>query len=214
VQNSVLSSVAWSERGRLLAAARRRLFAPGEVVYHEGDLGDALHLIASGHVSIRTTTPHGDVLTLALLGPGDQFGELSLLRPNHRHTATIVALDSVETLSLGRRAFERLCQDDPATATLLAHLLAATVERLDRLLTEAYFMPADRRVARRLREAAQGFGGTFVPITQEELASLAGVSRATANQVLRRLERRGVLRLDRHHIEVLDEPALTASGRW
>jgi len=217
VRNSVLDGVPGAERGRLLAAARRRSFAPGEVVYHEGDLGDALHLVVAGHVSIRTTTPRGDVLTLALLGPGDEFGELGLLRPDHRHTATIVALDAVETLSLRRAAFERLCADDPGAAVVLAHLLASAVERLDRLLAEAHFLPADRRVARRLAEAARMFGGVppvAVPLTQDELASLAGVSRATANHVLRRLEERDVVRLQRHHIEVLDPAALASSGRW
>ncbi len=58
------------------------------------------------------------------------------------------------------------------------------------------------------------FCGSSVPITQEELAGLAGTSRSTANQALRRLERSGVLSLERYHIEVLDEVALRAAGRW
>lgn len=214
MQPTLLGAVPERERERLLADAWRRVFAPAEVVFHEGDLGDALHVITRGHAAIRTTTPRGDVLTLALLGPGDQFGELSLLRADHRHTATTVAIDELETLSVARAAFERLCRDDPAAALALAHMLAGSVERLDRLLTEAYFLPADRRVVRRLWEASRVFGLSSVPITQEDLAGLAGTSRSTANHVLRRLERAGVLSLDRHQITVLDEDALRAAGRW
>jgi CRP-like cAMP-binding protein len=214
VRPTVLLALPAPERRRLLAAARRRRFAPGEVVFHEGDLGDSLHVVTRGHAAVRSATPRGDVLTLGLLGPGDQFGELSLLRRDHRHTATVVALDELATLCLGRQAFESLCRQDPSAALALAHLLATNVERLGHLLTEAYFLPASRRIARRLWETTRTFHSQSIPITQHDLADLAGTSRPTANEVLRDLQRRGVVDLDRHSIAVIDAEALRAAGRW
>jgi CRP-like cAMP-binding protein len=214
VRHTVLLSLPEPQRHRVLAAARRRRFDPDEVVFHEGDVGDALHVVRHGHAAIRSGTPRGDVLTLGLLGPGDQFGELSLLRTDHRHTATVIAVDDLETLALSRSAFERLCRDDATVGLALAHLLGARVERLGHLLSEAYFLPASRRVARRLWEATQSFEGCTVPLTQHDLAGLAGTTRPTANEALRALERRGVVRLDRHTIEVLDPAALRDAGSW
>jgi CRP-like cAMP-binding protein len=61
--------------------SRRRRFDKGEVIFHEGDPGDTMHLLAKGHVAVRVTTPLGDVATLLILKPGDFFGEVALVSP-------------------------------------------------------------------------------------------------------------------------------------
>jgi CRP/FNR family cyclic AMP-dependent transcriptional regulator len=65
---------------KTLALARRRTFARDEVVFHEADPGDCVHLIESGRVAVRVATSHGQRATLAVLGSGEAFGELALLR--------------------------------------------------------------------------------------------------------------------------------------
>src|ERR671922_1063228 len=100
----LLDGVPEEPRRRVLAAARLRRFARGEVIFHEGDPGDTLHLIARGRVAVRVTTPLGDTATLAVLGPGDFFGELALLSESPR-TATVTALEKTETMALHRDAF-------------------------------------------------------------------------------------------------------------
>lgn len=214
MRHSVLDVVPTRERESLLAAARPREFPPGEVVQHQGDLGNSLSIIESGHALIRMTTPRGDTVTLGLLGPCDEFGELSLLRGDHCHTATIVALDRLRTIRLSRADFTRVCAADPAVAFGLAHLFAVRVEALGEQLAEAYYLPASRRVARRLSEAVEVYGCAQIPLTQDDLAGLAGTSRPTTNRVLRALEGQGVVELDRHAIVVMDERALQAAGRW
>ena len=62
---------------RVLAMARRRTFGRGEVVFHEGDPADSLHLIAKGRFAVRVTTPLGETATLAIRGPGDLVGEFA-----------------------------------------------------------------------------------------------------------------------------------------
>ena len=64
---------------RVLATARRRRFSTSEVVFHEGDPGDSLHVIVEGHFAVRVTTPYGDVATLVVLDGGEIFGEMALL---------------------------------------------------------------------------------------------------------------------------------------
>src|SRR5947208_1445669 len=96
----LLRSLPEEDRRRVLAAARRRRFARREVLFHEGDPGDTLHLIDKGRVAIRITTPLGDVATVGVLGRGDVVGEMAILEEGGRRGATVMALEATETLSV------------------------------------------------------------------------------------------------------------------
>ena len=104
----LLRPLSEEERREVLRLARRRRFRRGEVLFHEGDPGDTLHLIDRGHVAMRVTTPLGDVATLIIEGPGGYFGELALISENGTRNSTVVALDAVETLGLHRDQFDEL----------------------------------------------------------------------------------------------------------
>jgi len=217
VTESVLEAVPVGLRGSLVAAAHRRRFRAGEVVFHQGDPSDVLFVLRRGHAAVRVTTPGGDEVTLAVLGPGEEFGELALLRPAHRHTATVVALDEVEALTLDRATFERLRHSQPEVAELLIDVLARRVERLSGMVAEALFLAADRRIARRLLDVAHVYGDcpqAPLPLTQTDVAAMAGVSRPTANRALRRFADRGLLRLGRRRIVITDVAGLTRAAGW
>lgn len=198
-------------RRGLLAGARRRRFGRDEVVFHAGDPADSLHLLVAGRVAVRVETPQGDVATLTVLAPGATFGELALVRGGRR-TATVVATEPAETLSLHVDTFERLRREHPAVDRVLIALLASYVQRQDRHLLEALYVPADRRVLRRLVTLAAAYATgqppVDVPVTQDVLASMAGTTRPTANQALRALAAEGVITLGRGRIKVLDVDAL------
>jgi CRP/FNR family cyclic AMP-dependent transcriptional regulator len=214
----LLAGVPEEEVQQVLGIARRRKFERGEVVFHEDDPADTLHLISKGRFVVRITTSLGDTAILAVLGPGEMFGELALLENGEAHrSATVAALEAGETRSVHRIDFERLRGKSPGTAQVLSAILAAQVRRLSRHLVEALYLPADKRVLRRLVEMTAifegGDDGTVVPLTQEDLAGLAGTSRATVNRVLREEEARGTLRLGRGRTVVLDAEALSRRGR-
>ena len=148
----LLDGIPEEPRRRVLAAGRLRRFARGEVVFHEGDPGDTLHLIAKGRVAVRITTPLGEVATLAILGPGDFFGELALLRaPSHR-TATVIASEPTETLAIDRVSFETLKHEHPSVESFVVVVLSEQVRRLSGQVLEALYVPADKRVLRRLKD--------------------------------------------------------------
>jgi CRP/FNR family transcriptional regulator, cyclic AMP receptor protein len=191
----------------VLAISRRRTFSRGEVVFHRGDPGNALHLIAAGRFAVRITTPLGDTATLAVRGAGEAFGELALVAEELERSATVQALEAGETRSVHRTDFDRLRHEHPRVDAILVAILAERVRNLSELLTEAYYLSADARVVRRLADLGELYEGS-VPLPQEALAELAWTSRATVNRVLRELEERGVVELGRSRTIVRDPDRL------
>ena len=192
----------------LLAIARRRTFSKGEVVFHRDDPAESLHLVARGRFAVRVVTPLGDAALLDVLGPGDAFGELALLLPDARRSASVSALEDGETRSVLRDDFVRLQRTHPGVKDVLLRLLAEQLRRTSDRLVEAHYVDADTRVRRRVCELAQAYGdgdrSAVVPLTQEDLAALSGTSRATVNRVLREEEKRGAVALARGRTTVLD----------
>lgn len=212
----MLSSLDEGERRQVLASSRRRSFARGETIFHEGDPADSLHLLASGRLAVRVSTPSGDSATLNVLSPGDFFGELSLVRregEQHR-SATVIALEPAETLVLTTTQFRRLCGTHPRVEHLLVSLLARRVEQLSGHLLEALYVGLDRRVYRCLLELARVYGEgepaehTVIPLTQEHLADLAGGTRPSVNQILQKLAAQGTIGLGRGKLTIIDRSAL------
>lgn len=192
----------------LLAVARRRTFGKGEVVFHRDDPAESLHLIVRGRFAARVVTAVGDSVLLDVLGPGQAFGELALLLPGDRRSATVSALEEGETRSVYRDDFTRLQVSHPGVKDVLLRLLAEQVRRASDRIVEAHYVDADTRVRRRLCELAEtygdGDGDPVVPFTQEDLAAMAGASRATVNRVLREEEKRGAVALQRGRVTLLD----------
>jgi CRP/FNR family cyclic AMP-dependent transcriptional regulator len=213
VKWALLDGVPEDDVRALLSIARRRKFDRGEVVFHENDPADTLHLVDKGRFAVRTQTALGDTAILAVLGPGDMFGELALLGGEQPRSATVSALEAAETRSVHRVDFERLRREHPETSSVIIGILSGQVRRLSRHLLDALYVPADKRVVRRLVEIAALYEDGVVPLTQEDLAGLAGTSRATVNRVLREEEARGAVKLGRGRTSVLDAEALARRAR-
>jgi CRP-like cAMP-binding protein len=204
------------ERRGVRSPARRRRFHRRDTIFHEGDPGDSLHVIVDGLVTIRVTTTMGDVVTLTVLGPGESFGELAAIGEVTARTASAVAATDVETLSISRAGLDELRSRHPRIERFIVDLLAKYVVRLNAHLLEALYVPVEKRVLRRLlalRDACGEDDGVPLPFTQEDVASMAGTTRPTANRVLIRLRDDGLIELGRGRITVLDRAALEHLAR-
>jgi CRP/FNR family transcriptional regulator, cyclic AMP receptor protein len=206
VEWRLLAGVSAEDVRRLVAVAQLRTFRRGQVVFHDDDSADALHLVVRGHFAVRVTTAAGEPVLVAIIGAGDAFGELALVSDSRRG-ATVQAFSDGETLALHRDAFEALRRARPQVDRSLAVLLAERLRRVNDLLTEAHHVDADVRVRRRLAELGDAFDGT-IPLTQEEIAQTAGTSRATVNRVLREEEAAGAVELGRGRTTITDAAAL------
>jgi CRP/FNR family cyclic AMP-dependent transcriptional regulator len=213
----LLEGVPDEEIRRLLSVARRRTFRRGEVVFHREDPADSLHLISKGRFKVQVMTPLGEPATIAIRGPGDAFGEMAIAGPGRKRSATVEPLEDAETFCVTENEFRRLRKQHTGVDQLLIDFLANEVRMLNERLLEALYVPAEKRVLRRIAELAKLYGaGTsevVIPLTQEELAGLAGTSRATVNEVLSAQQAKGLLEVRRGRTIVTDPGTLVARNR-
>jgi CRP/FNR family transcriptional regulator, cyclic AMP receptor protein len=213
VEWPLLSDLEPEDVRRLLSIARRRTFDRGDIVFHRDDPADSLHLIARGRFAARVATPQGDSVLLEVLGPGQAFGELALLLPDAGRSATVSALEDAETRSIFRDDFAFLQKTHPGVKDVLLRLLAEQLRRASDRIVEAHYVDADTRVRRRLCELVGAYPDGVVPLTQEDLAAMAGTSRATVNRVVRDEVKRGAVAHQRGRVTILDADDLARRCR-
>ena len=182
----------------------------GDVLFHEGDSEDRLYIVVSGKIKLGRTGSAGRENLLAVLGPGQMFGELSVFDPGPRST-TATAVTACELRTLEHDELIPWLTDRPEVAQGLLCQLAARLRRANDVVADLVFSDVPGRVAKQLLELAQRFGdkrddGMHVhhDLTQEELAQLVGASRETVNKALADFAARGWIRLEPRSVTILD----------
>jgi CRP-like cAMP-binding protein len=207
VQWQLLDALGEDDRRAVLSRCHRQRFPKGAYICHQGDPGDSLHLIALGTVAVRVTGPSGDVLTLDVMRPGNSFGEQALINDGAVRSATVVALEHVEALRLTRDEFNSLWEDHPGASLMIAKMLEARLRSTSQALLDALHLPARTRVMRRLAYLADIYAGhasQSIPLTQDDVASMAGTTRQTVNRILNEARNDGLIDLNRGRIVIMD----------
>lgn len=205
--------------GRLVSRMRLRRFGRHEVIFHEGDIGDSLQVVASGGVKITLTSVEGDEAIITALKPGDFFGELAILDGRPRST-TATAIEATETLALPRDAFLQLLAEDPELVEALLTALAGELRRLTGHVEELHFLDLAGRLAMRLVRLAREADperSTQVrldwPFTQSDLAAMIGGTRQSVNRVMSTLIDDGLISIERDALVIEDVMQLEERGR-
>ncbi|HEY7062261.1 MAG TPA: Crp/Fnr family transcriptional regulator [Chloroflexota bacterium] len=210
-RSPVFSALPAPALDQLAAAMQRRLYKRGQVVFHQDDSGASVHVIESGRIKVVLATQEGEELLLRVLGAGELFGELALLDGRPR-SATVVALEDTVTHVLERSAFLEFLRTHPEAALDLCRALAELIRRLTEQVEDLALLDVPRRLEHKLLELAETYGEPTprgiridVRLTQSELASMIGTSRASVNHYLASLEARGIIQRDGQRI-VLRRP--------
>lgn len=204
----------------LAGSVRTRRYRRGEVIFHQGDPGDALHVLLAGRVKISSPSDTGVEAILTTLRPGEWFGALALLDGAPR-SASATAVDAAETLVLPRDRFRQLVNDVPAIRDQVFAALAHELRRLTNHVEELHFLDIAGRLAARLARLADEPGASSEggeirldgPITQGDLAAMVGSTRQSVNKLLGYLIADGLIRVDRDAIVILDMPGLLRAAR-
>lgn len=191
----------------------------GASVFREGDQGDQLYFIVSGKVKLGRTSPDGRESLVAILGPGELFGEMALFDPAPRSTAA-TAVSETRLAGLKNESLNALLRQRPEVSMQLLQALARRLRRTNDNLSDLVFSDVPGRVAKAILDLADRFGrpatdGILVAheLTQEELAQLVGASRETVNKALAEFVQRGWLRLEARAVVILDVNRLRQRSR-
>lgn len=200
----------------LLEAAEPLKLRAGEMLFRQGDglptEGAVFFGVLSGHLKFSNLHEDGREAILAVLEPGNWFGEISLFDGQPRtHDAT--ALAATEVLAISRQAFDALLRQTEF-AQGICRLMAVRLRLLYGMLEDASLQSTRVRVARRLLLLTHG-GATHqtqaraeVAVSQESLAMMLGITRQTLSKELKALVAAGALTLRYGRIEVCSTAAL------
>ncbi len=191
----------------------------GDALFHEGDSGDELYVVIDGKVKVGRSATDGRENLLAIMGPGQMFGELSLFDPGPR-SATVTAVTDVTFASLSHDDLLKWLDGRPLVARGLLSQLAARLRKSNDVVADLVFSDVPGRVAKALLDLAERFGRTaddgvhvHHDLTQEELAQLVGASRETVNKALADFASRGWLRLEPRSVVIMDIERLGKRAR-
>ena len=197
---------------RVAELAVQRCYRGGEIVFSQGDPGDALYGVVTGKIRISAGAADGREIFLNIMEPGDTFGEIALLDGGMR-TATATATIASELVSIRREQFLGLLEREPGVAKELLHLCGERLRWTSGLVEDAALLDASARLAKRLLSLGQLHGqrtngGIALRISQEDLAAFLGVSRQVVNQYLQGWKAKGWVALGRGVVTVRDEAAI------
>jgi CRP/FNR family transcriptional regulator, cyclic AMP receptor protein len=191
----------------------------GEVLFNEGEPGDSLYIVLSGRIKVGRRAADGRQNLIALMGPSDMVGELSLFDPGPR-TATATAVVDSRLARLRKQALRPWLTNRPEIAEQLLRVLARRLRRTNNTVADLIFTDVPGRVAKNLLQMAGQFGSrdggvlrVTHDLTQEEMAQLVGASRETVNKALADFASRGWLRLDGKSVIILDPERLARRAR-
>lgn len=208
--------------GSRAEAALRRIATPrqypaGATIFYEGDLGEVMHVIVNGAVSVSMSDVNGSTVMVNVLGPSELLGEMSALVGDQYRSGTATAIDDTTTLTISGPQLDGLRELHGSIDRALVSILALKLRETSLRVLDGTRLDARHRVLRQLGSllsvARTENGIAEIPITQEVLANMAGADRRKANEVLGELEKLGIVeRGTRGRIVVLDPGGLLELG--
>ncbi len=203
----IFSRLSEAEMRNIIAVSSTAKFRNREIIFVENSPGDILYIILKGKVLIYKTTEEGKIKTLAILSESDFFGEMSILSPAPR-SASAKALGNVELLQLYAQDFHRILKDNHETSMKIIDTLCNRLRSTNRQVEILSYQNVSKRITQMLLGLAdtEQFveGKVRIKITQKELAEMVATAREVVNRTLQIMKKRGILKIGKGLIEILD----------
>jgi CRP/FNR family transcriptional regulator, cyclic AMP receptor protein len=186
--------------------AAEKPYPKNAIVLTEGEMGDSLYMIQSGKVKVFISDEEGREMILKILGPGDFFGEMSMIDKQPR-SASVTTLESSVFLVLSHGAFEKCVERVPRIANMVMRVLAQRVREADKKIGTLAMMDVYGRVASTLLELAVNDNGKMMvseKLSQQDLANMVGASREMVNRILKDLADRGFISVESKSITIIN----------
>jgi len=190
--------------------ARTKALKRREELFHKGDDGGEIYVVARGKLKALTTSLDGDDVVFSILGPGEVYGEVALLGATPR-TATVVAIEDCQLLVIGRRDFMSFLRTDPEVSVKLLSVLAMRLKRVSELVEDTLFLNLPLRLAKKLLSLSRAYGNSTpdgvridLKLSQEEWGDLVGTTRESINKQIRKWTDDGIIRVDDGYVVIVN----------
>ncbi len=204
-----VSSLEPTARSVIISEARPRLYPSGSLVYAQDEDAEGFYGIIGGELRFTRTSSDGRRTTLVQVGAGTWVGELAFLDWAPRmHDAHAVGDTLLAVIPAPK--MRQLVSQHPGLRDGLVKLLASHTRRLYAAVDELLFMTPERLLAIRLCERLGEGGSSTISMSQEDIAGLIGISRQSANRILKKLETAGIIKRQYRGFEIVDKDALEA----
>jgi CRP-like cAMP-binding protein len=187
------------ELSSIAAVAKSRRYSKDDVVFHADESGDIFCLIKEGQVKVTMISPEGKEIILSMLGPGDFFGEMSLL-DNEQRSATVIATEPLELVTIWRSDFLQILQENfSITKKVLAELsrrLRRASNRIESLATMDVYGRLARFFLELAREQGKSLDNGYIAVTRpthQSIANMIGTSRETVSRLIHDLMKQNLL---------------------
>jgi len=204
----IFSELTDADFASLSRLASRRRFPKDTVVFFENEEGDSFFMILDGRIKVTILGDDGREVILSMLAPGDFFGEMALL-DNEPRSATAIAVEETELLSLSRADFQSVLTENRSITTALIKILTARLRRANHQISTLALLDVYGRVARVIVDMAREEGRrlrdgriAFRRATHQEIANRIGTTRETVTRMLKDLERQGLIHIEGKEIVV------------
>jgi CRP-like cAMP-binding protein len=204
----IFSELTEADFSSLAKVANRRRYPKDSVVFFENEQGDFFFMILEGRIKVTILGDDGREVILSLLGSGDFFGEMALL-DNEPRSATAIAVEDSELLSLHRNDFQAVLSDNRSITVGLIKVLTARLRRANHQISTLALLDVYGRVARVIVDMAREEGRrlkdgriAFRRATHQEIANRIGTTRETVTRMLKDLERQGMIHIEGREIIV------------
>ena len=179
----------------LTSAVSRRSFTRGTTIISAGDVTESLYVVVSGRLKVMMSDDEGREVILAILGPNEFFGEMGLI-DDHPRSATVVAIEACELLTLSKRDFKSCLAENFEMAMTVMRGLVKRLREADQKIGSLALMDVYGRVARLLLEMSETVNGQKVvtkKLAKQDIAKMIGASREMVSRVMKDLQSGGFI---------------------
>ena len=197
-----------SDHNLLLQVARRRNYPRHTLLIQEGEPGESLYLLRKGRAKVYIGDDSGREVILAILGPGDFFGELAMI-DDAPCSASVMSLEESEFLSIGKHEFQRVLASSSGMAADLLKVLACRLRDADLRIESLALKDVQGRVVQVLHSLVERENGELVVpphITHRDIAAMVGATREVVTRAFHVLEDKGVVRVHGRRVTLVSVP--------
>jgi len=195
-KNALFSGLSPEELQLVVRTAQKKVYPKNTIILSEGDTSDSLYMVCSGKVKVSIVDEYGKEIILAILGPGEYFGEMTAMADGAARSACVMTRETCELMVLQKEAFRKIVKNNP---DVVFSLLNKSMERLrdaNKKIESLALLDVYGRVARLFTNLAKSHGDVQViedKLTHQDIASMVGSSREMVSRVLKELSSGGYI---------------------